>query len=68
MSDVVNRAHDFMLRNARLLERRLFEATWTGGPSAAVVAALAAYQNADGGFGAGLEPDKRDPASQPVDL
>jgi len=31
------------------------------------VNALAAYRNADGGFGAALEPDKRDPASQPVD-
>lgn len=68
MSDTVDRACDFMLRNARLLERRLFEAVWKNGPASTVVAALAAYQNVDGGFGAGLEPDKRDPASQPVDL
>jgi hypothetical protein len=33
-----------------------------------VVAALRAYQNADGGFGHGLEPDKRSPESQPVDV
>ena len=28
--------------------------------------ALAAYQNEDGGFGSALEPDCRDPGSQPV--
>jgi hypothetical protein len=61
-------ARDFILRNARLLERRHFAADYDGGPGAAVVAALAAYRNEDGGFGSGLEPDKRDPASQPVDV
>ena len=68
MTAAIDRAHDFILRNARLLERRMFEALWTSGPAAPVVSALAAYQNADGGFGCGLEPDKRDPNSQPVDL
>src|SRR5580658_10368798 len=62
------KARDFILRNARLLERRRFAAEFEGGPAAAVVTALAAYRNADGGFGAALEPDKRDPASQPVDV
>jgi hypothetical protein len=33
-----------------------------------VVAALAAYTNDDGGLGHGLEPDKRCPDSQPLDL
>ena len=61
------KARDFILRNARLLERRCFAAAFEGGPASAVVNALAAYRNADGGFGAALEPDKRDPASQPVD-
>jgi hypothetical protein len=37
-------------------------------PVAPVVAALRAYQNADGGFGNALEPDKRCPDSQPVDV
>ena len=32
-----------------------------------VVDALRAYRNPDGGFGWGLEPDKRVPASQPLD-
>lgn len=68
MTDTLSRAHDFMLRNARLLERRLFEAWFKGGPADSVITALAAFQNPDGGFGSGLEPDKRDPGSQPVDL
>lgn len=62
------KARDFVLRNARLLERRRFAALFDGGPAQGVVRALAAYQNEDGGFGNALEPDKRDPASQPVDV
>ena len=39
-----------------------------GAPASGVVAALAGYRNPDGGFGHGLEPDKRAPASQPLDV
>jgi hypothetical protein len=66
--DMIDRARDFLLRNGRLLERRLFASNFEGAPAPPAVEALAAYQNADGGFGSGLEPDKRDPCSQPVDL
>lgn len=62
------RAEDFIWRNARLLERQLFRCRFRGGDRVLVLAALAAYQNADGGFGNALEPDKRCPDSQPVDL
>ena len=65
---MLSKARDFILRNARLLERRRFAAQFEGAPAASVVTALAAYRNTDGGFGAALEPDKRDPASQPVDV
>ena len=61
-------ARDFILRNARLLERRRFAAQFDGAPTGGVVRALLAYRNDDGGFGQALEPDKRDPASQPVDV
>lgn len=61
------RARAFVLGNARLLERRRFELSFDGGRAEAVLAALMAYRNPDGGFGSGLEPDKRDAASQPVD-
>ncbi|MCP3975939.1 MAG: hypothetical protein GY720_15770 [bacterium] len=64
----VDAARTFIYANARLLEQRVYAATAEGGDPAAVVAALAAYQNDDGGFGNGLEPDKRAPASQPLDV
>ncbi|GAA1651923.1 hypothetical protein [Actinoplanes couchii] len=56
-------ASRFLDREARLLERHLF----AGRPDA-VISALRAYQNEDGGFGHGLEPDKRCPASLPIDV
>ncbi len=62
------RAENFIWSNARLLERRIFETLFGGGPREMVITALKAYQNPDGGFGNALEPDKRDPHSQPVDV
>lgn len=62
------RAENFIWANARLLERRIFEALFLSGPREMVFTALKAYQNLDGGFGNALEPDKRDPHSQPVDF
>jgi hypothetical protein len=58
----------FLLSQARLLERRLFATIFLGAPATGVVAALRGYQNDDGGFGHGLEPDKRCPASLPIDV
>src|SRR5690242_11734264 len=66
-SGILARAGDFIWRNARLLERRLFVYHFAHGSPHPVRAALRAYQNADGGFGQALEPDKRCPDSQPVD-
>jgi hypothetical protein len=65
---VLDRAADFVWRNARLLERRRFAFLFGGGSPEPVVAALRAYRNVDGGFGNALEPDKRCPDSQPVDV
>jgi hypothetical protein len=58
----------FLMSQARLLERRLFAAYFLGAPATAVVEVLRGYQNDDGGFGHGLEPDKRCPASLPIDV
>ncbi|MCW3067319.1 MAG: hypothetical protein JWN32_4491 [Solirubrobacterales bacterium] len=55
----------FMTTHARLLDRRRAELALGLGSVEASVAALAAYRNPDGGFGA-LEPDLRAPSSQPV--
>src|SRR5262249_25028486 len=52
--------------NARVLERHLAAALFADGPVEPVLAALGAYQNADGGFGHALEPDIRCPGSQPA--
>jgi hypothetical protein len=62
----LDRARDFVWRNARLLERHRFAFLFESGPAEPVFHALLAYQNADGGFGHGLEPDLRGPLSQPI--
>ena len=59
---------EFILREGRLLERRLFAACFEGAAAAGVVDALRGYRNDDGGFGHGLEPDIRCPASLPIDV
>jgi hypothetical protein len=59
---------DFILRQGRLVERRLFATCFEGAPAAGVIDALRGYRNDDGGFGHGLEPDKRCPASLPIDV
>src|SRR5262245_7736053 len=61
-------AHTFVEANGRLLDQLVLAARSDGADPAAVVAALLAYRNDDGGFGHGLEPDKRCPASQPLDV
>jgi hypothetical protein len=60
------KASEFMATHARLIERRRFDLLFGDGDGDAVIAALAAYANVDGGFGWGLEPDLRDRGSQPV--
>jgi hypothetical protein len=59
-------ATDFIWRTARLLDRRRFAHLFLEGDRQAVLAALRPYQNPDGGFGNGLEPDIRGPISQPI--
>jgi hypothetical protein len=66
MSDL-DAARTFLYRNGRVLDRRLFASAFDGAPPAGVVEALRAYRNDDGGFGHGLEPDKRVPSSTPLD-
>jgi hypothetical protein len=61
-------ADQFVLREARLLERLRFAWRFGDGSADAVVDALLAYRNDDGGFGNSLESDLRGVASQPVPL
>lgn len=68
MSVDVAAADQFVLREARLLERLRFAWRFGDGSADAVVDALLAYRNDDGGFGNSLESDLRGVASQPVPL
>ena len=64
----LNKAIDFMSTHARMLDRRRFELLIGEGTDEsrdALLSALNAYRNADGGYGNGLEPDLRSRTSQP---
>ncbi|SDP56389.1 hypothetical protein [Lentzea jiangxiensis] len=63
---MIGQARNFLWLNARTLEQRWFEHVFDGGSAEAVVRAVLAYRNDDGGFGHGLEPDHRGPTSQPL--
>jgi hypothetical protein len=56
----------FIAGHARVLDRRRFERLFSDGDATPVRDAVAAFRNADGGFGHALEPDGRTPASQPA--
>jgi hypothetical protein len=62
----IDAAARFLAASGRVLDRRRFERLFAGGGARPVRDAVAAYRNDDGGFGHGLEPDGRSPASQPV--
>ncbi|MCP9972793.1 hypothetical protein LUX57_53370 [Actinomadura madurae] len=54
-----------MATHARPLDRRRFELLTGEGDRDALLAAVNAYRNPDGGYGHGLEPDLRSRTSQP---
>lgn len=56
----------FIYRNARPLDLARWQYHFENGSKEAVLTALAAYQNEDGGFGHALEPDSWNPNSTPV--
>ena len=60
------KATKFIKENARLVDLRLFEYEFEGGTAESVLDALASYQNEDGGFGHGIEPDFRLVKSSPM--
>jgi len=59
-------AETFLLTTARLLDRHRMAVLLRGAPVTAVLDALRAYRNPDGGFGHALEPDLRGPESEPA--
>ena len=60
-----DRAAEFISLNARPLERARFDYHFASGPISDVLTQLRAFQNNDGGFGHGIEPDLRMPLSSP---
>ncbi len=60
------KARDFILTNARMIERRLFQFYFENGDVEGIFHAVYAYRNSDGGFGHGMEPDTASPESQPL--
>lgn len=60
------RSARFMHERARPVEKALFQYHFERGSRTNVLAAMVSYQNADGGFGHGLEPDLRTPASSVI--
>lgn len=61
--EAFDRARHFLVKNARPLERALFERRFEDAGAEGVLAELARFQNEDGGFGKALEPDFRTPSS-----
>ena len=59
-------AKNFIMEQGRAIDQRRFEFHFENGSADAVLAALAPYQNDDGGFGHSLEPDIRTPASSAI--
>lgn len=61
-----HKACAFVEIEGRALDAALLRYDLGEGPAEAVLTALAAYQNPDGGFGHGLEPDLASPASSAI--
>jgi hypothetical protein len=60
------KAREFIYAHARPVDVQLFAYYFEGRSDEDVLEALAAYQNEDGGFGHGIEPDFRLKASSPM--
>lgn len=64
--DVIAQTSNWMKRNARPLEAARWHALMEGGLKSEVIHYIRAFQNRDGGFGHGIEPDFWLPASSPM--
>lgn len=61
-----NRSRDYIYKNARRLDVELFKVYFESGSAEKLMEELLKYQNEDGGFGNGLEPDVQMKASSPL--
>lgn len=62
----LQKVRDWMYRNARPVDLARWKYHFDGADNKAVLEALAAYQNEDGGFGHALEADSWNPESSPI--
>ena len=62
----LEQAGTFIFTHGRLLERQLYATFFQDGTVQACLKALLAYQNPDGGFGNGIEPDLLCPDSTAI--
>lgn len=62
----MNSAKQFILQNARPIDLAVYKYYFENQSNRIVVAELSKYQNKDGGFGNGLEPDFVNPNSSPI--
>jgi hypothetical protein len=67
MSDLKTRIGLWLLKNGRKLEIETYRYLYDHGTKEEVIQALKTYQNEDGGFAHGLEPDYWTTASNPID-
>lgn len=64
--ELVKKSSSWIKRNARPLEAARWEFQFEGAARDRVINCVAAFQNADGGFGHGIEPDFWSPYSSPM--
>jgi len=65
-NESISQSKLFIYQNGRLLERKLFDYFFENDARQACLKALQAYQNPDGGFGNGIEPDLLCPDSSAI--
>jgi hypothetical protein len=63
--DILKRAGDFLAAHGRPIDQARYAVHFGGADQESLLMALAHYQNVDGGFGHGLEPDISAPDSNP---
>lgn len=59
-------AKQFVLQNARPIDLAVYKYFFENGSNKTVIEELLKYQNEDGGFGNGLQPDYWNPNSSPI--
>ena len=62
----INAARQFILKNARPIDLAVYKYFFENGSNQRVIDELSKFQNEDGGFGNGLEPDFLNPNSSPI--